>query len=134
MKRIVIAALSPLALAACGESVDGETTPGQADTAPATAIVQPMVPGLYAIENSDRVYSRTRLHEDGSYTDYDGGDNVVGGGQWSSEGEKICFDPAGDGENEQESCWINEAPGADGSFVTRLVDGETSYTVRPIGQ
>ena len=93
-----------------------------------------MVPGLYAIESDAVVYSRTRLNEDGSYTDYDGGENVVGGGRWSSDGAQICFDPAGDGENEQESCWINEAPGADGSFVTRLVDGDTSYLVRPLDE
>lgn len=125
------AATLTLALAACGQGA-GDDLPEEDEAD--TVVVQPMVPGFYAIESADRIYSRTRLHEDGSYTDYDGGNNAVGGGQWSSEGAQICFDPAGDGENEQESCWINEAPGEDGSFVTRLVGGEMSYVVRPLGE
>lgn len=130
MNRLILVGLAPLALAACGGG-DGDEAAKPAPEAD-TAIVQPMVPGLYAIESADRIYSRTRLHTDGSYTDYDGGMNAVGGGRWSSEDAQICFDPQGDGENEQESCWMNEAPAEDGSFVTRLVKGETSYLVRPL--
>lgn len=129
MIRIACAATALFALAACGTGPDRTEEPTISDKGD-----QPMVPGLYAIESDAVVYSRTRLNEDGSYTDFDGGNNVVGGGQWSSDGAQICFDPAGDGENEQESCWINEAPGADGSFVTRLVDGDTSYLVRPLDE
>ncbi|MHA7818444.1 MAG: hypothetical protein ACX930_02230 [Erythrobacter sp.] len=135
MNRVALAALGSLAVAACGESAREDAAAPQADSSEAyTAIVQPMVPGFYAIESDEVVYSRTRLAEDGSYTDYDGGDNVVGGGKWRSEGAEICFDPEGDGENEQESCWTNAAPGEDGSFVTTLVDGDTSYVVRPLGE
>jgi hypothetical protein len=122
-----------IALSACNQQAGPIEVEGK-DEAEAAPAVQPMVPGFYAIKSEDTVYSRTRLAEDGSYTDYDAGDNAVGGGSWTSDGATICFDPAGDGENQQESCWINDAPGEDGSFVTRLVDGDVSYVVTPLGE
>ncbi len=125
--------LAFIALSACNQQNEPTGVEGK-DEAEVAPTVQPMVPGFYAIKSEDTVYSRTRLSEDGNYTDYDAGDNAVGGGSWTSEGATICFDPAGDGENEQESCWINEEPGEDGSFVTRLVDGDVSYVVTPLGE
>lgn len=131
MTRAALAGLLTLTLIACNQA-PSEVSEGSTSEAGNETGVQPMVPGFYAIKSDDVVYSRTRLSADGSYTDYDGGDNVVGGGTWSSEGAQICFDPAGDGADQQESCWINDQPGDDGSFVTRLVGGDVSYEVTPL--
>ena len=133
MIRLGVALLAASALAGCGESA---YNPGEAADSDGQQVSadQPMGPGLYTINSRDRVYSRTRIHPEGTYTDYDGGGNVVGGGKWSAEGALICFDPNGDGEDEQESCWISETPSGDGSFVIQLADGDTRYTVVPQGE
>ena len=65
-----------------------------------------MVPGLYEVGDETTVYGRTRLDEDGTYADLSG-DETVGGGTWRNDGTAICFDPEGDGEDQQERCWIN---------------------------
>lgn len=94
--------------------------------------VQPMGPGLYAVGDGSQVYVRTRLATDGTYQDLDPSGAVVGSGSWSSLDEVICFDPAGDGEEQQERCWSNSPPDEDGSFLTTRDDGSESYRVTPL--
>lgn len=91
-----------------------------------------MGPGLYAVGDETTIYSRTRLNVDGTYIDLDEAMERVGGGTWEQRGEEMCFDPAGDGEDQQERCWTNSEPGEDGSFMSTRVDGEGSYRVTPL--
>lgn len=129
MNRSVLSAAALITLAACGAERDADPV-GNTPVAPVE--VQTISPGLYAIMSDGTVYSRFRLAGDGTYADYDGAMNVTGQGTWSGSGSQMCFDPAGNGANEQESCWNNEPPRDDGSFMTRLVGGDTSYLIEPL--
>ena len=51
---------------------------------------------------------------------------------WFSAGPGICFDPEGDGEDQQARCWSNDPPNNDGSFRTQWVDGDEAYTITPL--
>ena len=128
--RARLALIGALALAGCGGEIPDEAAPTEgAELIPAT---QPMGPGLYAVGDGTTVYARTRLSADGTYTDMTEAGETVGGGSWSSREDVICFDPEGDGEDQQERCWRNEAPDKDGSFRSLQVDGEGEYRVMPL--
>ena len=132
--KILHAALicaTSLGLAACSGAP--ETSDGDIPREPAEAAsVNLMQPGLYAVGDGTQVYSQTRLNADGSYVDLDDAGEQVGGGTWQQRGNATCFDPTGDGEDQQERCWNNDDPNPDGSFTTTRDDGSESYTVTPI--
>lgn len=119
-----------LALSACDEAPadPAPVAPGP----PAASVAAQMGPGLYAVGDGTQIYSRTRLSEDGSYTDIDEAGEIVGGGAWRNEEEEICFDPEGDGADEGERCWRNDPPDTSGSFMTRRTDGAEEYRVTPL--
>lgn len=130
--RFFLVAAAPLCLAACTQA--DEETPGdiaaEADTAVAPEFFT-MGPGIYDIEGGEGVvYATSELRADGTYVDSAEGQQV-GNGRWSVDGPKVCFDPEGDGEDQQERCWTNSPIAEDGSFVTTRDDGSESYTVRP---
>jgi hypothetical protein len=79
------------------------------------------------------VYSRTRLNADGTYVDLND-EGPVGGGRWRVQGGLMCFDPDGDGETQQERCWVNGPADPDGSFLSTRVDTGVSYRVTPIAE
>lgn len=89
-------------------------------------------PGLYATGDGTQVYSRTRINADGTYVDLNDAMEPVGNGTWEQRGELLCFDPEGDGKDQQEMCWTNSEPQEDGSVISTSVDGSMSYTVTPI--
>ncbi|MBX7540577.1 hypothetical protein [Qipengyuania sphaerica] len=90
-----------------------------------------MGPGVYDITGGEGVvYATSELRADGTYID-SAGDQVVGNGTWTADGPNVCFDPEGDGEDQQERCWTNSPLAEDGSFVTTRDDGSQSYTVTP---
>jgi len=91
-----------------------------------------MQPGLYGVGDGTQIYSRTRLNEDGSYVDLNDAGEQVGGGSWRQMGDEMCFDPEGNGDNQQERCWIQGEPNEDGSFTTTRTDGSESYKVVPL--
>ena len=93
-----------------------------------------MQPGLYSVGDDTTVYGTTRLNEDGAYVDYGENEEVVGGGTWRTAEDELCFDPEGEGDEEQERCWTNEPAGEDGSFRTTRDDGSQSYVVTPIAE
>ena len=128
--RLTFFASAALAIAACNApEPDGTQRGGGEGSAPAdTDFV--MVPGVYEMVGGDVVYSRTEIRPDGVYVDSADG-KEVGRGTWSVSGPKSCFDPDGDGPDQQERCWTNGVPAEDGSFLTTRVDGSESYTVRP---
>lgn len=130
--RTGLALVGALALAGCGSEAADDPLPTEG--AEPAAAVQPMGPGLYAVGDETTVYARTRLAEDGTYTDMTEAGETVGGGTWSSSDDVICFDPEGDGEDQQERCWRNEAPGEDGSFLSRATEGEEVYKVTPLDE
>jgi len=125
MRIAAIAAFSSLVLVGC-ESSEAPATATPQSSAPV------MGPGTYAVGDGTTVYSRTRLDADGSYYDLDDAGATVGTGTWSGAEDIVCFDPEGDGENEEERCWRNEAPDADGSFMSRRVGGMEHYRVTPL--
>ena len=123
--RKVALVLAPLAaLAACD---DPSTTGDTEESIP--PIPFQMGPGLYAVGDETTVYSRTRLNADGTYVDLNEAMDPVGGGTWVQRGEEMCFDPEGDEPEQQERCWTNSEPNADGSFMSTRVDGQGSYRV-----
>ena len=123
--RKVALVLAPLAaLAACD---DPSTTGDTEESIP--PIPFQMGPGLYAVGDATTVYSRTRLNADGTYVDLNEAMDPVGGGTWVQRGEEMCFDPEGDEPEQQERCWTNSEPNADGSFMSTRVDGQGSYRV-----
>ena len=117
-------------LAGCNQ----EPGPVLVESQESPEFVQPMGPGLYAIGDGEAVYVRTRLAEDGTYQDMDEAGTVVGGGTWFSASPGICFDPEGDGEDQQARCWRNDPPNTDGSFRTQRVDGDEAYTITPLDE
>ena len=128
--KLTIAAASGCALAACDVPAPADTdlTEDEGTEAAETGFV--MTPGTYEMVGADVVYSRTEIKPDGTYVDSANGEEV-GRGTWSVSGSTSCFDPEGDGDDQQERCWTNGTPAEDGSFVTTRVDGSESYTVRP---
>lgn len=126
--RLAVSIVGIIALAACDQAPPSEETP---EVVAETNVMQP---GLYSVGDETTVYGTTRLNEDGTYVDFGESDEIVGGGTWRIEAETLCFDPKGDGEEEQERCWINEPASEDGSFVTSRVDGSQSYVVTPIAE
>lgn len=115
-------------LAACGEPQEAPPEEPQ-EGSPAAYV---MGPGTYAIGSDETAYVTTEVKSDGTYADKDAEGTVVGQGTWRDERGKACFDPEGDGPEEQERCWINSELQEDGSFVTTMDDGSMSYTVRPL--
>lgn len=131
MGKLAIVSASLLAMACSGgEQPAADESVSQPPSPPANI----MQPGLYAVGDGTQIYSRTRLSEDGTYTDLNDAMERVGGGTWEQRGEQMCFDPEGDGEDQQERCWTNSQPDADGRFVTSRVDADESYTVTPIAE
>ena len=132
-KLLPLVVLGALA-AGCGNetSTDTETPIEGSERASPAAYV--MGPGRYAIEGGDgTVYSQTVVKPDGTYADLDGEGNEVGRGTWRDERGLACFDPDGDGPDQQERCWTNSALAEDGSFTSTRDDGSESHTLRPIG-
>ena len=128
--RIAVSIIAVAALAACEQA----EPPAPESAAIEEASPAVMQPGLYSVGDETTVYGTTRLNEDGTYVDYGENEEVVGGGTWRTADDELCFDPEGDGEEEQERCWTNEPAGEDGSFVTTRVDGSQSYLVTPIAE
>ncbi|MEM7779028.1 MAG: hypothetical protein AAF697_01405 [Pseudomonadota bacterium] len=129
--RFGMAVAATLALTACAEG----TEPAPAgDVADEIASQEPggMQPGLYAVGDGTQVYSRTRVSDDGTYVDLNDAMEPVANGTWEVRDETVCFDPEGDGEDQQEACWTNGPADADGSFMSTSVDGEQSYRVTPL--
>ncbi|QIQ85979.1 hypothetical protein [Erythrobacter sp.] len=132
---LAASALPALALAACDQPPQDpeplDPAPLPAEPAPAASV---MKPGLYGMGDAGQIYAKTRVNADGTYVDMDGEGTEVGGGTWEVRGELTCFDPEGDGENQQERCWTNEEPEEDGSFITTRDDGSRSYRVTPLDE
>ncbi|MEL6414093.1 MAG: hypothetical protein AAFQ15_04045 [Pseudomonadota bacterium] len=131
-KMWAVLALS-IGLAACSGAPSTET-----EAAPETEARSPeaaqsvMQPGLYAVGDGNQIYSRTRLNEDGTYTDYDDAMRPVGGGSWAVRDALMCFDPEGDGEDQQERCWTVSGPDANGVIMSARVDSDERYVITPI--
>ena len=136
MKAVLlhIIAIGTLAAGCSGEaetSVDIEAPIEQTEAPSPAGYI--MGPGKYAIEGGDgTVYSQTIVNADGTYSDLDPDGNEVGRGTWRDQRGMACFDPEGDGPEQQERCWTNSALAEDGSFTTTREDGSDSYTVRPV--
>ena len=127
MRVLAITLASFLALTGCD---DGSKTGGKHGIPPIPA---QMGPGLYAVGDGTQIYSRTRLSQDGTYTDHTEAMEPVSGGAWRVTGDDtICFDPEGDGTDQRERCWQNGPPDANGSFISSRIDGSERYRVTPL--
>lgn len=131
-KMWAIAALS-ISIAACSAapSSEAESAPTAEASSPEAA-QSVMQPGLYAVGDGNQVYARTRLNEDGTYTDYDDALRPVGGGVWAVRDGLMCFDPEGGGEDQQERCWTVTGPDANGVIMSARVDSDERYAITPI--
>lgn len=90
-----------------------------------------MAPGRYEVGDDTTAYGQAEIREDGTYTDFADG-KAVGGGTWTADGERACFDPEGNADHQKERCWINGAADENGRFLTTREDGSTAYFVTPI--
>lgn len=124
--------LSPAFLLAACDQPPQDPEPVEPPPVPTSMAQAAMGPGLYEVGDGTTVYARTRLEEDGTYSDLDDAGAKVGGGSWRNEGDTICFDPEGIGEDLEERCWRNDPPEDDGSFMSRRTDGEQAYRVSPV--
>ena len=134
MKTYLILAAATLALTACGSKTDADadTTPMATDTAMATPVATTAaatgsMAGVYEVTMADGSKMTETINADGTYTDVMDGKETTG--IWRMDGERACFDPAGDAP---ETCQTTSAPGADGSFTATRADG-TTMTVRKVG-
>lgn len=120
------------ALSACGAppEIDEAADDSSPAASPAAYV---MGPGKYAIGSEETGYATTEVNADGTYIDRDADGAPVGRGTWRDDRGMACFDPSGDGPEEQERCWTNSELKEDGSFVSTLEDGSASYTIRPLG-
>lgn len=118
-----------LLVAACSGQGEPQASDEGAEEAVAEAPATGMQPGLYATGDGTQIYSRTRLNADGTYIDYNDAMEPVSGGTWEEREGLMCFDPEGDGEDQQEMCWTSSEPQEDGSVISTSVDGSVSYTV-----
>ena len=118
-----------LAVVACSGQSEPQATDEVAEEALAEAAVTGMQPGLYATGDGTQIYSRTRINADGTYVDLNDAMEPVANGTWEQREELLCFDPEGDGEDQQEMCWTSSEPQEDGSVISTSVDGSVSYTV-----
>ena len=133
MNRYTLPALGlAAALAACNSPTEEPEVIPEAPEA--GEVTFQMGPGLYAVGNEDTIYARTRLSADGTYVDMTSEGKEVGGGTWQTRDDMICFDPAGDGDDEAERCWTNGPQTDDGSFTSTRVDNGESYRVTPIDE
>lgn len=127
MKILMITAAC-VALAACDRA---ETPPAPAETTPAatpTADTASMA-GTYEVTMEDGTVAMSTLFADGSYVDTTDGVESERG-TWRADGERTCFDPAGD---PPEECHATSTPAADGSFKVLDAEGqETGVTVRKV--
>ncbi len=92
-----------------------------------------MKPGLYEVGDETTPYGRTRVDEDGTYTDFLN-DEAVGSGKWTSAGERVCFDPEGNEDHQLERCWINGPADESGRFLTTRENGSEAYFVTPVAE
>jgi len=134
MRAAALALALPAALlVACDEPVQ-DVDPLEPAPLPEGLAGAAMGPGLYAVGDETTVYGRTRLADDGTFTDLDEMGETVHTGTWKSEGDTICLDPEGDGAEQQERCWRNDPPEKDGSFMSRRLDGDAAYRVTPLAE
>lgn len=133
MKRILAVVGLPLVAGCAQPAQEQAVSPEEVTEQQDAALHVEITPGLYGVGDETTEYARSRLNADGTYVDLDG-DTPVGSGTWTADGATMCFDPEGDGEDQQERCWINESAGEDGSFISARDDGSQSYRVTPLGE
>ncbi|TMM50003.1 hypothetical protein [Qipengyuania marisflavi] len=128
MKKFVMMAAC-VALAACGSNETAEVEPVDTTVAADPATATGDMSGTYEVKMADGSVVMQTVNPDGTYVDMTNGTETERG-TWRAEGDKMCFDPTGDGA---EACYSATAPGADGTFTTIGPDGmETGSTVRKI--
>ncbi|WP_265570277.1 hypothetical protein [Sphingomicrobium nitratireducens] len=133
MKKLILLA-AVASLAACGgkdevaNDAAGDDVMMANEAATDTAAADPAQPGTYEVLADGQVVGTTTLNADGTYSDTDADGAVMTGTYERTADGQMCFDPDGDAGPE---CWIDGAPGADGSWVATKVDGSESVTVRP---
>ena len=121
--KAYLALSAALAFAACSPAADTEAEVPVDEVAAYDGSVDP---GDYSVDDGEGT-SPFSIDADGNWNGVDDEGNPNEG---TSEivDEKICFTTAGD---DVARCWLNEAPGEDGSFTSTSDEGET-VTVTPI--
>ncbi|MXO59562.1 hypothetical protein GRI89_08410 [Altererythrobacter salegens] len=118
MKKIAMIAGLGL-LAACSQS---EPAPEPTETAKAPMPGAEWV-GTYTEAGDNGATVTTVISADGSYTEGDGAE-MNEAGKWSMDGENVCFDPDGDGADQQKRCYSVTKPDESGKFTATEVGGD----------
>lgn len=128
MKRIVLAALGSMALAACQGEEAAEEAPAAEETAAAAW------GGTYETTNAEGESATWVFADDGTFT-VTWADGTTGGGTYTSEEGSTCLDPTeAEGEEDTGStCYAQSEPGEDGSWTSTGPDGNV-VTVRAVEQ
>ena len=121
--KAYLALSAALAFAACSPAADPEAEVPVDEVA---AYDGSVAPGDYSVDDGEGT-SPFSIDADGNWNGVDDEGNPNEGTSESVDG-KICFTTAGD---DVARCWLNEAPGEDGSFTSTSDEGET-VTVTPI--
>jgi hypothetical protein len=114
-----------LVVAACSPAADTEAE-AEAPVEEVVAYDGSVAPGDYSVDDGESS-SPFSIDADGNWNGVDDEGNPTEGTSEVIDG-KICFTTAGDDESR---CWLNEAPGEDGSFTSNSDEGET-VTVTPV--
>lgn len=128
-KSLALTALA--AVSACSEPAEQPPLPSEIaaieSAIPATHSAEGPAPGTYEVSDKDgKVLAALEIRDGGQYirTPVDG---TVQSGEVSVVDGKTCFDPAGD---EAATCFLDSAPGPDGSFSATMGDG-TVLRIKP---
>lgn len=121
--KTYLALSAALAVAACSPAADTEAEVPVDEVA---AYDGSVAPGDYSVDDGEGT-SPFSIDADGNWNGVDDEGNPNEGTSEIVDG-KICFTTAGD---DVARCWLNEAPGEDGSFTSTSDEGET-VTVTPV--
>nr|WP_298895089.1 hypothetical protein [uncultured Altererythrobacter sp.] len=121
--KTYLALSAALVVAACSPAAETEA---EAPVEDVVAYDGSVAPGDYSVDDGEST-SPFSIDADGNWNGVDDEGNPNEGTSEVVDG-KICFTTAGD---DVARCWLNEAPGEDGSFTSTSDEGET-VTVAPV--
>ncbi|NNK45480.1 MAG: hypothetical protein HKP43_02500 [Altererythrobacter sp.] len=121
--KTYLALSAALVVAACSPAAETEA---EAPVEEVVAYDGSVAPGDYSVDDGEST-SPFSIDADGNWNGVDDEGNPNEGTSEVVDG-KICFTTAGD---DVARCWLNEAPGEDGSFTSTSDEGET-VTVAPV--
>jgi hypothetical protein len=132
MKRLILVAALPMALAACGEAAEESDDTPTEEAAPAAEATPTSSAGTYEVTMKDGTKFTSVLNADGTYADTDADGKVQESGTWEDRDDgKTCFDS--EGGDDKIICFTLGEPAEDGSMTATPDDGTDPLTIKKTG-